>query len=297
MARLGKTARRLLRADVLLSCDALKAVPGIPTITLGLRGLVTLTAVLRGPRRDLHSGVHGGKAPNPALGLARLLASLHHPDGSVAVPGFYDGVAAPTAEERSLINAVPFSAAQYKRLTGVEAVGGEHGYTPAERAGLRPALDVNGLSGGYADAGCKTIIPASATAKLSARLVAGQHLRRCLERIVRHLERHTPRGLRLDISERHVAGPAVRLRLDSPWVRLARDILRQVTGRAPLLHWEGASIPVMAQLPALAGAELLLVGFGEERDNIHAPNESFSRAQFRQGYRFVARFLQAAGGG
>lgn len=278
-------------ADVLLVQDTQVVSTGQPTLVMGLRGVVNLTATLDGANHDLHSGIHGGVAPNAATGMARLLASLHDAEGKVAVKGFYDAVTPPAERERALANAVPFDADAYQRETGVPPLAGEKGFTPAERTGFRPCLDVNGIHGGYGGAGGKTIIPGSTTAKISARTVAGQDPKMVLDAIIRHLQNHTPAGLRLRISDCYAPGPGFRLDLRSKAVRRAGRILESVCGEPVAYLWEGASIPVVARLAAVSGAEPLLIGFGEESDRIHAPNESFSLAQFRKGMLFAAAFL------
>jgi acetylornithine deacetylase/succinyl-diaminopimelate desuccinylase-like protein len=286
---------RRAAADVLLVQDTQVVSTGQPTLVMGLRGVVNLTTTLDGASHDLHSGIHGGVAPNAATGMARLLASLHDAEGRVAVKGFYDGVTAPTERERLLANSVPFDAAAYRRETGVPPVAGEKGFSPAERTGFRPCLDINGIHGGYGGAGGKTIIPGSVTAKISARTVAGQDPKLVLDAIVSHLRNHTPEGLRLGISDCYAPGPGFRLDLESKAVRRAGRILESVCGGPVAYLWEGASIPVVARLATVSGAEPLLIGFGEESDRIHAPNESFSLAQFRKGLLFAAAFLADRG--
>jgi acetylornithine deacetylase/succinyl-diaminopimelate desuccinylase-like protein len=281
----------LVKADYLVSCDALAIAPNVPTITMGLRGLAALTMTLHGPNHDMHSGCHGGRVPNPAMGIARLLATLHAPDGTIAVAGFHDGVIEPTIEERALASAYPFDESLFRRQNGVAPVGGETRFTPVERVGFRPTIEVNGIHGGYGGPGSKTIIPASATAKITMRLVAGQDPARCLDLVSRHLEQHTPNGLRLEITEQHVGGPALRLRHDGILVARAREVLAEICGRPAVLMWEGGSVPILAHLPRLAGAEPLLIGFGNDEDRIHAPNESFALEQFHQGYLFTGMFL------
>jgi acetylornithine deacetylase/succinyl-diaminopimelate desuccinylase-like protein len=280
-----------LKADILMVCDTGAVDSGAPTITMGLRGIVFVDFVLDGPDHDLHSGTHGGAAPNPAMGMAHLLAGLHRADGSIAVEGFYDGVQPPSDRERALSNRAPIDVAAYRRDTGVDPVSGEPAFTPRERIGFRPTLEVNGLHSGYGGPGTKTIIPAMAEAKLSARLVPGQDPRRTLDAILRHLEGHVPRGLRLRIRETQIAGPGFRLDAESPLVAKADAVLRRVAGRDTAFLWEGASVPIVSALAAASGAEPLLVGFGQESDRIHAPNESFSIEQFRKGFLYVSAFL------
>lgn len=289
--------RDALRADLVIAADTGTVGSGAPTLTMGLRGIVHLTAVLKGAGHDLHSGVHGGRAPNPVHGAARLIASLHDATGRVAVEGFYDGVRAPTPDERRLANTPPFDSDWYQRTTGVPPVGGEAEYTPPERTGFRPAVDANGLHSGYGGAGSKTIIPSEALIKLSARLVPGQDPGRILQGLADHLRRHTPAGFSLEITEQGVGGPAVRVALDSPAVRLARDVLGQLSDQPVAFLWEGASVPILSHLPAVAGGDMLLVGFGGEADNIHAPNESYSLEQFRKGFLYTGLFLSRWGAG
>lgn len=280
-----------LKADLVMAADTSAVGSGAPTLTMGLRGLVHLTAVVSGPDHDLHSGVHGGRIPNPANALCRMAASLHHADNRVAVEGFYDGVAEPSAEERQLANAQPIDPDWYHSVTGLRPVGGESRYTPVERTGFRPAIDLNGIHSGYGGAGSKTIIPSSAMAKISARLVPGQNPERILELIIRHLEKHLPAGLTLTIPEKGAGAAAVRTPLHSQAVVTARAVLSEISPLPTAFLWEGASIPILAHLPALAGGDALLVGFGSEEDNIHAPNESFSLNQFKLGYLYTGLFL------
>jgi acetylornithine deacetylase/succinyl-diaminopimelate desuccinylase-like protein len=263
----------------------------VPAIIMGLRGIFHLTAVLSGPSHDLHSGIHGGAAPNPATALARLLATLHGPDGRIAVAGYYDGVRKPTARERRLASAGQPSPAEYRRQMGVLPVGGEKGFGLAERIGFRPTLDINGIHAGYGGPGSKTVIPARAIGKITSRLVAGQDPAACLKAVIRHLQRHAPEGLRLEIAEKGVGGEAVRVRLDSPAVRKAKEVLDELSGGRTVFRWHGASVPVIPDLVRASGAEPVLAGFGLEDDHIHAPNESFSLAQFRLGFLYVGMLL------
>ncbi|MEI7437290.1 MAG: M20/M25/M40 family metallo-hydrolase [bacterium] len=288
--------RERLRADILLVCDTNRSENGAPAITMGLRGLIHLTAVLRGPSHDLHSGVHGGRVPNPATGLAQMVASLHAPDGRIAVTGFYDGVQPPDDTERALANATANDPAAFERENGVPPVGGERAFTPNERTAFRPAIDVNGFHSGYGGAGSKTIIPSEATVKLSARLVPGQDPARMLEAIIKHLQAHIPDGLKMEITERVIGGPAIKLDLHSSLVKQACAALSAMGEATPVFIWEGASIPILSKLPALACAEPLLVGFGVDADRIHAPNESYSLDQFLENYLFAGLFIGALGG-
>lgn len=282
-----------IAADVLMVCDTDMHPGGAPAITMSLRGIVHLTVLVRGPAHDLHSGSHGGVAPNPAQALADILAGLHHEDGSVAVPRFYDTAPEPAPAERELVNAAPFDAAGYATQTGVPPVGGEQQYTVPERLGLRPTLEINGIRSGYSGAGVKTIIPADATAKITGRLVAGQNPGATLAAVVKHLRSNVPDGLELVVTESGIGGAGFRLDPRSAVLTKVRNILDTLTPHATVLRWGGGSIPIVVRLAELAGAEPLLVGFGQEEDCVHAPNESFSFEQFTMGFLYAGLWLSS----
>ena len=281
----------LVRADILMVTDVGTISSGAPTIIMGLRGIIHLSVALTGPHYDLHSGSHGGVAPNPAQEMTRLIASLHNPDGSIAVNGFYDSVEEPTQRERRLANAIQFDMNSYKAQTGVPATAGEKQFTTAERLGFRPSIDINGIHARYGGAGMKTIIPAKATAKITARLVKGQDPEFCLNAIVNHFKKHSPEGLHLEVPEKGIGGSGFRLSIDSHLVAKAQKVLDQLTNQKTSFMWGGASIPIVSRLSHASGAEPLLSGFGMEEDKIHAPNESFSINQFRLGYLYVGLML------
>lgn len=281
-----------LKADVLMITDVGTVGSGAPTIIMGLRGVVFLSVELHGAPHDLHSGVHGGLAVNPAQQMARLMAGLHNDDGTVTVEGFYDGIIEPATVELALAEQAGIERSDYLDGAGIPAVGGEAERSAAERLGFRPTLEINGMTSGYSGPGTKTIIPSVATAKLSARLVPGQDPVECLNAIVRHLEDRAPAGLRLAVTGRGVGGAGFRLDTSSPLIQQARTVLDRLTSMKTALLWEGASIPIVAALAEASGAEPLLCGFGHEEDNIHAPNESFSLEQFRLGYIYAGLMLQ-----
>lgn len=283
-----------LKADVLMVCDTGVIHPGIPTITMGLRGIAHFDLKVHGPRIDLHSGVYGGVVLNPLQVLTSVVASLHAADGSVAIPGFYDGVLEPNPEDRRLANAAPIDTAQISAALGVPLTGGERGVPVLERRGFRPTVEINGIGGGYQGAGSKTVIPAEGFAKISMRLVEGQDPQRILDTVATHIEGLAPEGARIEVLHRVAGGPALHLSVKCAAVQRARKALSEAFGREPVYMWEGASIPIVAKLAKVSGAEPLLVGFGEEGDMIHAPNESFSLKQLESGYRYVTSLLGAA---
>lgn len=292
---LAPTIRDRLAADVLCVCDTFEAASGRPAIVAGLRGVSHFTVRLDGPSYDLHSGTHGGLAPNPAQGIAELVASLHNPDGSIAVRGFCDHVVPPTDAERKAAEEDAQAPADYEKAVGCPPVGGESGLSMIERNSFRPTIEVNGIHGGYGGAGSKTVIPASAFAKLSMRLVPDQNPADVFDALVRHLKQHTPRGMKLAVEDLTGGAGGFRLPLASPLFRLAADILTKMDARGPVFQWDGASIPVVSVLHQVSGAAPLLVGFGREEDHIHSPNESYGLDQFERSFVWGRGILAALG--
>ena len=288
--------RQQLQADIMMVSDTHVHESGRPAIVVGLRGVTHLTVTLRGATHDLHSGTHGGVAPNAATGMSRLLASLHDEHGRIAVPGFLERVVPATPQELELANVEPFDSQQYEREIGVAPVGGEAGLAAVERASFRPTIEVNGVHSGYGGPGSKTVIPSVAIAKLSARLCPGQSPRESNEQIIEHLRAHCPTGLTLEISEVSTGAPALRLPVQTPLMRMAEDVLKQIDPRGPVFKWDGASIPVIGALRDVSGASPLLVGFSREEDAIHAPNESFGLDQFQNDMVYTCLMLDALAG-
>ncbi len=280
LAALAPALAPRLRADVLMVCDTSCGPDNQPAIVAGLRGVQHVTVNLSGPSYDLHSGVHGGVAPNPAQGLARLLASLHHDDGTIAVAGFCDRVHPPSDEERAIARRGAITEEQYAKEIGCPPAGGAQGCDPVTRGSFLPTIEINGMHSGYGGPGSKTVIPSSALAKLSMRLVPDQHPSETLAAVQQHLADRCPPGMTLSFSDACTGAPGFRLPLSSPVFRLASDVLQLMDARGPLFRWEGASIPIVATLRHISGAAPLLVGFGREEDKIHCPNESFGLDQF-----------------
>ncbi len=282
-----------LKADVLMLCDTGAIAPGVPTITMGIRGIFYLTLHIEGLKHDLHSGQHGGMVPNPAMELVKLLATLHDENGRVAVEGFYEGVGEISPEDRALANKHPFDAEEYAKKIGAPPIGGEKGYSPVERRGFRPTVEINGLYSGHIGEGSKTIIPRSAFAKLSARLVGEQDPEKILNALLKHFEKHKPEGLQMRVDEIGIGGPALTLSSQAPVIKEAAQILQQIAPEKEVAYlWEGGSIPIVAKLAKASGGYPLMVGFGLDEDQIHAPNESFSLSQFEQGFLYAAMIFQ-----
>jgi acetylornithine deacetylase/succinyl-diaminopimelate desuccinylase-like protein len=286
-----------LRADVLMVSDTSCAADGRPSIVAGLRGVRHFTVTLTGPGYDLHSGIHGGVAPNPAQGMARLLASLHNADGSIAVKGFCDQVREPTGEELDLARQSMISSEDYGRAIGCPPYGGKQGVDHVTRGSFMPTIEINGIHSGYGGPGSKTVIPSSAFAKISMRLVPDQRPDDIMDAVKAHFEQHCPKGLKLEIPEMCAGAPGFRLELKTPVFRLADDVLSRLDPRGAVFRWEGASIPIVSELRQISGAAPLLVGFGQEGDKIHCPNESFGLDQFVRVMAWYSMMLKELAGG
>jgi len=293
LTALAPTIKAKLSADVMLVCDTGAAADLQPAIVAGLRGVSHFTVRLTAADHDLHSGEFGGIAPNPAQGMAELLASLHNADGSIAVKGFCDGIEEPTEEERQTAEAAAMSDERYGQEMGCPPVGGEVGLSATERNSFRPTIEINGIHTGYGGPGSKTVIPAGALAKLSMRLVPGQNPEAAMNCVVRHLERHTPRGMKLFVEDLSGEAPGFRLPLASPLFRLAKYTLQEMDPRGPVFQWDGASIPVVSVLKSVSGAAPLLVGWGQPQDRIHSPNESYGLNQFAKSMEWGEKILAA----
>ena len=293
LTALAPTIKDRLRADVLLVCDTGAAAELRPAIMAGLRGVSHFTVRLEAASYDLHSGEHGGIAPNPAQGMAELIASLHNPDGSIAVRGFCDHVVPPTDEERAAAESAAVSPEEYEKITGVPPVGGEQGLSLTERNSFRPTIEVNGIHTGYGGPGSKTVIPAGALAKISMRLVPNQNPDEVMAALERHLKQHTPRGMKLFIEDLTGGAAGFRLPLASPVFRLAASVLEELDPRGAVFQWDGASIPVVSTLKACSGAAPLLVGFGQPEDHMHSPNESYGLNQFARAMAWAEKILAA----
>ncbi len=281
----------LFKADVLMVADTGMMDDGRPAITAGLRGVSSITYRLHGPDHDLHSGSHGGLAPNPAVELARIVTAMYQEDGSIAVEGFMNGALTPTAAELDLVMSEPFDEADYKSQTGVAPIGGQRGVAPQIRESLAPTMEVNGFHSGYAGEGGKTIIPAYAEVKISMRTVMGQNPEKCLESVQRHFEKHVKPGMRLEILYCEPGATALRVPYDSPAVIKAREILSTMDPRGCVVCYEGASIHIIGALAEISGAETILAGFGLEQDRIHSPNESYSFRQSEICFDYTAAFI------
>jgi len=285
----------LLAADVCLNPDAGMLGPDWPTITYALRGLAYFELRVYGPAHDLHSGVYGGVVHNPAQALAELIAGMHDAHGRVTLPGFYDKVRPLTAEERRALAQLPFDpTAFYLEQTGVPQLWGEPEYTPLERVGARPTLEINGLYSGFIEQGAKTVIPAYAMAKISCRLVPDQHPDDVAEQMRAYLEAHAPATIRWELDVM-AGGPPSITDLHTPAVQALAQAMEATWHRQPLYRREGGSIPVVAQMQEILGLDSVLTGFGLPDGNLHAPNENLHLPTWQKGMEALVRFFYQFG--
>jgi acetylornithine deacetylase/succinyl-diaminopimelate desuccinylase-like protein len=286
--------RARLSADLAVISDTGFFEGNAPAITIGLRGIMYAQIDVVGSTLDLHSGGFGGMVENPANALATIVAALKKPDGSVAVPGFYDEVRPLSAEERAEFARLPFDEAAFRATHGLNELHGEPGYSPLERRGARPTLDVNGLWSGFMGDGAKTIIPAHAHAKISSRLVPDMQPRRTYEIVRDYVLSIAPAGVDVSIHEIHdgmwsLAG------IDQPAVAAAADALTEVFGQPPYYLREGGSIPAAASFGSILGLPVVLLGFSPPDDQAHAPNESMRLDNYEGGLRTIVRYWQRLG--
>jgi acetylornithine deacetylase/succinyl-diaminopimelate desuccinylase-like protein len=258
-----------------------------PALTYALRGILACEVTLRGPSRDLHSGIFGGSVDNPAMALCQMLAQLRDKKGRVNIPGFYDDVARLSAYERAEAARIPQTAAQYRKFLGVPRLFGESGYTFVERRSARPTVEINGLTSGYQGEGSKTIVPSSATAKLTFRLVPNQDPERVRKLVLRRLKELCPPTVKMEVRAGHGAEPYI-VSPTSPLAQAALRTLREAFGHEPILMREGGSIPIVTQFKKVLRADSLLLGLSLPDDNAHSPNEKFSLDCFEGGIRMGA---------
>ena len=272
-----------LNCDVAVVSDTSQYAPNQPAITYGLRGILAVEVTVTGPKKDLHSGVFGGAVMNPATGLARMIASLHDDHGRVRIPGFYDAVQPLSDAERQQFLDLNFDEAAFKAELGITEVFGEAGFSTLERRWTRPTCEVNGLVSGYTGVGPKTIVPSKATVKITCRLVPSQDPHQLTEALHQYLKAQCPSSLSFEFTSYHGC-PAFVFDPTSPYIEAAAEAIREAWGVQQVrLIREGGSIPVVQTFKDVLGVDTLLLGWGQNTDNLHSPNEHFSVADFHRG--------------
>ena len=281
-----------LRADLALICDTGLFDPRTPAITTMLRGLLGQEITIRGPNKDLHSGMYGGIAMNPIRVLARIIAALHDDRGRVTVPGFYDGVAELPAEIAAQWDALGFDESAFLGEVGLSEKAGEQGRSGLEMIWSRPTCEINGITSGYTGKGFKTVLPSQASAKISFRLVGSQDplaLRESFRAMVRGM---VPADCTVEFAD-HGASPASAMSTDDPAFEAARQALSDEWPNPAAFIGSGGSIPIAGYFQSILGIESMLIGFGKDDDQIHSPNEKYDLESFHKGIRSWARILAA----
>ena len=281
-----------LRADAAVICDTEMFAPELPTICVGLRGIVYGELHVEGAAQDLHSGVYGGAAPNALQAVAEIICSLKDREGRILVPGFYDRVKPPTPIEREAWSRLPFNEHEYMTAEmKASALVGEPGVGVLERTWARPTIEVHGIRGGFTGEGAKTVIPARAVAKISARLVPDQRPDEAIGQIQAAVAAACPQGIRAEFRCIHGAPPSV-VDPANPFVRSAAKAMTDVFGNETVFTRSGGSIPVVGLFLEHLGIPSVMMGFGLPDDNLHAPNEKLYLPNFYRGIDAVERYLE-----
>ena len=284
-----------LKADFALVSDTELFAPGLPTLCVGLRGMIYTELEVRGAKTDLHSGMYGGAAPNPFFALAQILAGLKDENGHILIPGFYDDIIPPSPEELAAWQSLPFDEEEYRiNEVGARQLVGEAGYSVLERTWARPTLDVHGIPGGFTGAGAKTVIPAKALAKVSMRLVPGMTPAKTFAQYKSYVEKIKPAGVDVDVHLIHSGDPCL-IPVDNPYIQAATRALHEVWGKETVFIRSGGSIPIVGDIARHLRLPSVMMGFGLPDDNLHAPNEKFHLKNFELGIQSLIRFLEEAG--
>jgi acetylornithine deacetylase/succinyl-diaminopimelate desuccinylase-like protein len=286
-----------LKADFALVTDTELFAPDLPTLCVGLRGLVYTEIEVQGSKTDLHSGMYGGAAPNPLFALVEILSKLKDSSGKVLIPGFYDDVQKPTDDELKAWERLPFDEEEYrKKEVGSSVLTGEPGYSVLYRTWARPTLEIHGMPGGFTAPGAKTVIPARASAKVSMRLVPNQDADDILKKYSDFVKSLTPKGISLNIKV-HSKGPACVVSTDNKYARASVEAMHEVFGKDTVYIRSGGSIPIVTQFEKDLKIPSIMMGMGLPDDNLHAPNEKFHIPNFYRGIESVIRFFQILGDG
>jgi acetylornithine deacetylase/succinyl-diaminopimelate desuccinylase-like protein len=285
-----KANLELLKADVCVISDTSMRKIEEPAITHSLRGMTYIEIEVEGPKEDLHSGLWGGAAHNPALALVEILGKLYNPDNTIAVPGFYDDVVPLRPAEREMIARTDLSEEQYRQVTGVPATWGDKSYTIRERISARPTLDINGMWSGWTGPGPKTIIPQKAGAKLSSRLVGNQDPHKIYEHLKDYIESITPPTVKVSVSLLTTGLPAL-IPFDLPQMQAAVRAYEKGWGYTPVFTRGGGSIPVVADIASLLKIPVVMMGYGLDSDGLHSPNEHYSIEMFHRGIETAIVYL------
>ena len=282
----------LLSCDMVLSADGGQWAEEQPAMVLGTRGLASVFVDVQGPDHDVHSGTYGGAIANPIHALVQILDSLHDEDGRVLVKGFYDDVRLLTSEERAQLARIPFDEPAYLRETGSVSLFGEKGFTTYERTGARPTLEINGTWGGFQGEGMKTVLPSTAHAKISCRLVPDQDPVKIADLVVRHIHQAAAPGVKVTAARSESGAAPYLIPPDHPGLRVAYSVLKELYGKEPYWVRMGGTIPANAMFQAYLGAYTIVFAFGLQDELQHSPNEFFRLSGYERGQKAYGMLLE-----
>jgi acetylornithine deacetylase/succinyl-diaminopimelate desuccinylase-like protein len=284
-----------LKADVALVSDTEMYAPGLPTLNIGLRGLLYMEIEAKGPARDLHSGLYGGAAPNAVFGLIELLSKGKDADGHLLIPGIYDDVETPSPDEKKSWEHLPFDEDEFLRdEVGSTSLTGEKDYSVFERTWARPTFEVHGIAGGFTGTGAKTVIPAKAVAKVSIRLVPKQDPAKVVRAVEQWVKENAPVGIQCTVRVLS-AGPGLMVNTDHPAIRVAAKAFSDIFGKETVFTRSGGSIPIVGDFAKHLGIPTILMGFGLPDDGLHSPNEKYCIQNYYDGIRTLAHFFEEYG--
>lgn len=296
--QLGKVIpkhKELLACDLILSADGGQWEEDQPALIVGLRGLCAIQIDVQGAKQDSHSGQWGGTFLNPIHALTRIITSMRSPEGKILVDGFFDAVRPLTDTDRAQIAEIPYDETDYRSRLGVAELFGEPGYSTYERVWTRPTLDVNGIWGGFQEEGLKTVIPSTAHAKISCRLVPDQDPDTIQQLLIRHVEKNAPSSVK--VSAQPIAGKADPYLVppDHPGNQAAFSVLKSIYGKTPYYARMGGTIPVLSALLKNLEAYTINFAFGLNDECVHAPNEFFRLGSFERGQKAYCLLLEELG--
>ena len=281
----------LLKCDSVLISDTALYEEGVPTLTYGLRGLAYMEVELTGPSQDLHSGTFGGAVANPVNVLAGLISKLHDKNGKVTIPYFYSNVKKLTKKEKANFKRLKFSDRKFARDAGVTELSGEKGFSTLERIWIRPTLDCNGIFGGFTSTGAKTIIPSTASAKISMRLVPDQDPKKIVREFTKYIKKITPKSIKVVVKDLHSAYPVLTPLNDKAAIA-ASAAMEKAFGKKTVYIRDGGSVPIVTVFAKKLKVSPVLMGFGLNSENLHSPNEHFDLNHFQLGIISSALFFE-----
>lgn len=284
-----QSKKEKFNADFAMISDSGMVTEGQPTILYGLKGFTGLEFTIHGPENDLHSGIYGGAVRNPLMAMAHVLASMKDQNEVVLVENFYDDVEPLTDDERKLMKDAPSE--DFVKTTGIPETVSESGYTAVEHTMARPTLEINGMFGGYQGEGTKTIIPSSATAKLTCRLVPGQDPEKIQDALVKHIEKHLPKGVTVSIEREPLSAKAYKVDPNHPLIQKAAKSYGDAFNQEAVFVRMGGSIPVVEWIDDIFKMPIVLLGFGTPDDRLHSPNESFLLENYDLGLVTIVNYL------